>query len=119
MMFGQAIPAAGSVKHAAMASDQAWPTIDFDTLLGFSRFDLEPQKLLGNRVAIVIDGHIAGHVHQALVQPINRWNPDRKSLQVSSFGSKKLTGAGFQFAAILRIDLIAPGPRLSVSMSQS
>src|ERR1700730_1296095 len=116
MMFGQAIPAAGSVEHAPMASVQAWPAIDFDTLLGFSRFDLEPQNLLGNRVAIVIDGHVAGHVHQALVQPINRWNPDRKSLQVSSFGSKQLTGTGFQFAAIFSIDLIAPGPRLSVGI---
>jgi hypothetical protein len=55
MMFGQAVPAAGSLEHAPMASDQAWPTIDFDTVLGFSRFDLESQKLFGNRVAIVID----------------------------------------------------------------
>src|SRR5215469_3561452 len=116
MMFGHAVPAAGSVEHAPMASDPVRPTVDFDTLLGFSGFHLESQKLLGNRVAIVMDGHIAGHVDQALVQPINRWNPDRKRLQVSSFGSKKLTRTGFQLAAIFPVDLIAPGSRLSVGM---
>src|SRR5437660_10248017 len=99
-----------------MRSHTAWTAVDFDTVLGFSRFDLESQKLLGNRVAIVIDGHVAGHVYQALVQPIKRWNPDRKSLQASSFGSKQLTRGGFQFAAIFSIDLIAPGPRLPVGI---
>src|SRR6266567_7928212 len=116
MMFGQAIPAAGRFEHALMSGYEMLPTVDFHAIFGLPYFDGESKKLVWDRVAIVVEGHVACHIHQALVQPIYRRHPDRQRFQVSLLAGKQFAWTGLEFGSEGSINLITPDPRLSVGI---
>jgi len=102
-----------------MRSDEPWPTIDFHAVLGLAHFHLAPDEVVGYGVAVGIDRDVPLHIHQALVEKIDRRHPDRQRLQVGLLNGEQLARTGLEIVAELSVNLIAPLARLPVASSQS
>src|SRR5215469_2167397 len=113
-MFRQAVLAPRRLEDALVCSDQSRPPVNFNALFGLTHFDMASNEVVGYGIAVGIDRDVSLHIHQALMEKVDRSHPDRQRLQVGLFNGKQLARTGLEIIAELRVDLIAPFARLTI-----